>query len=395
VLSVPEGPAWACVLRLVAKALASFKPVERGLLLGFIEDWARGVHWQAPYPDGADSAVGIAHWLLPLFDDYPSNDQRKRTLRVITKLPLADRHRFSVLLQGDRNGVDRDLASEDFQKTIFGSVEGTQAGRDMPDEVITAAASYLLRTDADDANDNPYGHPGIDLEPLFGINGGLRGDFSPASGYRGPFLALMRHHPQKALAFMIHVFNHSADWYAHPRVGSQSFIEEPFKVTLTFGDGTSKTQWSNGRLWGWYRGMSVGPYVLQSLLMAMEHGLLELAKVRPGEIDALLLDTMQKSDSAAITAVVASIATAFPRACGETLLVLLSCQPYIQLDRSRLSRETHPPSSMNGMFSSRAENQIYEQERANADALSHRKHDLQVAVLNLQLGPLAARVQDA
>ncbi len=389
-LSVPEGPAWACVLRLVASAIASFKPAEHGLLLGFVEDWARGVSRETPYPDGAEAAIAIAHWLLPSFDDYRSDDQRERTLKVIAKLPLADRARFSSLLQGDRNGDDRDRSSEDFQEMVFGGIDGMPAGRDVADEVIAAARNYLLRTEDDD---DPHGRSGIDLEPLFGINDGLRGDFFPASAYRGPFLTLMMHHPEKALEFMIGVFNHSADWYAHRRGWSRSSIEEPVEVTLTFADGTSKTQWCNGRLWGWYRGMSVGPYALQSLLMAMEHGLLELAKARPSEIDALLLDTLRKSDSAAITAVVASIATASPRVCGETLLVLLGCEAFIHLDRSRRSAENSPPSKMNGMFPSPGENKIYEHERVTADARPHRKRDLEQAVLYLQFGPLATRVQ--
>lgn len=391
-LFVPEGPAWAWVLGLVANALASFKPDEQGLLLGFIEDWARGVHWQVPYPDGAGAAVAIAHWLLPSFDNYGSDDQRKRTLRVIAMLPLADRLRFSALLKGGRNGDNRDRGSEDFQKMIFGGAAGAPAGRDMPDEVVIAASSYLLRTHVAHGR---YGYSGIDLEPLFGINGRRPGEFFPASAYRGPFRALMIYHPRKALAFMVSVFNHSADWYAHRRAWSGSSIEQPFEVALTFADGTSKKQWCNGRLWGWYRGMTVGPYALQSLLMAMEDGLLERARARPDEMDALLLDTLKKSDSVAITAVVASIATAFPHACGETLLVLLSCRPCVQLDRHRLSLESHPPSKMNGMFPSGGENKIYEHERVTADARPHCKRDLEVAVLNLQLGPLAARVQEA
>lgn len=167
-LSIPEGTAWACVLRLVAKGLASFKPDEHGPLLGFIEDWARGVHWQMPYPDGADAAAIIAHWLLPSFDNYRSRDQQKRTLRVIAKIPLADRTRFSALLQGARNGNDRNRASEEFQEIVFSGLEGTPAGRDVPDEVITTVARCLLRTEV--AN-RPYGYSGINLEPLFGING--------------------------------------------------------------------------------------------------------------------------------------------------------------------------------------------------------------------------------
>lgn len=75
-LSVPEGPAWACVLRLVQSHLGSFGEDDSSLLLGFIADWARGVTWQTPYPDSAASVAAVAHWLLPHFDDFGS-DSRK------------------------------------------------------------------------------------------------------------------------------------------------------------------------------------------------------------------------------------------------------------------------------------------------------------------------------
>ena len=64
-------------------------------------------------------------------------------------------------------------------------------------------------------------------------------------------------------------------------------------MALTFADGTSKTQWCNGRLWVLYRGTSVGPNVLQSLLMALERWLLEFAEVRPHELDAVLLHLLK------------------------------------------------------------------------------------------------------
>jgi hypothetical protein len=386
--AIPDGPAWACVLRLVSDALQSFKTRDRGLLLGFVEDWARGVSWQTPYPDGADAAAAIAHWLLPGFDDYRSEDQRKRTLRVIAKIPNADREGFSALLRGSPTDDERDRAAEDFQKIVFEDLEGMPAARDMPDAVVSAAKGYLLCSEVD-----PRHESGMEIETLFGINHGRSHDFFPASAYRGPFLPLMRHHLQEALVFVIAVFNHSADWYAHPRASSRS-VEPPFELALTFSDGTSKTQLCNGRLWGWYRGTSVGPYVLQSLLMATEHGLLEFAKSHLGKLDPLLLGILRRSDSGALTAVVASVATAFPHAAGETLLVLLGCPLCIRLDRSRFASEAHAPSRMNAMFPSLdAKNRIYEKERAEADARPHRRRDLEIAVLNLQLGPLAPRVQ--
>jgi hypothetical protein len=58
---VPDGLVWACVLRLVQTHLRSFAQEDRSLLLGFIEDWARGVTGRDPYPEGVESVAAIAH----------------------------------------------------------------------------------------------------------------------------------------------------------------------------------------------------------------------------------------------------------------------------------------------------------------------------------------------
>lgn len=391
--NVPDGPAWPCVLRLVQGNLGSFTHSDRGLLLALIEDWARGVSWQVPYPEGAESVAAIAHWLLTGFDDYWSDDRRKRTLQVIAKIPNADRERFAALLEGSRDGEERDQAAEDFREIIFESLEGMPAARDMPEAVVSAANNYLLCSEAD--LEGRWGYASdLELETLFGIKHGRSHGFFPASAYRGPFLPLLRYHPRQGLDFIIGVFNHSADWYAHPRMRSE-YVEPPFEITLTFADGTSRTQWCNARLWNLYRGTSVGPYVLQSLLMALERWLLEFAEARPRELDAVLLNILQRSDSAALTAVVASVATAFPHAAGETLLVLLRSPLCILLDRHRLANESQAPSKMFSLMPRlNAWDEVYEEERKEADALRHRSHDLETAIANLQLGPLGPRVYE-
>jgi hypothetical protein len=49
---------------------------------------------------------------------------------------------------------------------------------------------------------------------------------------------------------------------------------------------------------------------------------------------------------------------------------------------------------MTGIFPTiRADHQVYEMERNQANALPHRRHDLEAAIANLQLGPMATRVQ--
>ena len=391
--NVPDGPTWAYALRLVQANLQSFGRGECLLLLGFIEDWARGITRQDPYPDGAESVAAVAHWLLSNFDNYKSEDQWNRTLQVIAKIPNADRDRFASLLRGNSGDGKKDRTAKKFQKIVFESLDGMPAGRDIPDIVVEVAKDYLLCSESDLQNQWHWGDF-LDNDTLLGIKKYRSQGFSPASALRGPFLPLLHYHPREGLGFIITVFNHSMDWYAHPR-GSSEIIEPPFDMKLTFADGKSRTQWCNRRLWNLYRGTSVGPYVLQCLLMALERYLLEIAEVHPRELDMILLHILQQSDSAALTAVVASVATAFPHESGETLLVLLRSPVCILLDRGRLANEYQAPSKLSGLLPQlNVRNKVYDEERKEADERPHRRLDLETAIANLQLGPLAPRVHE-
>jgi hypothetical protein len=389
ILNVPEGAVWATIVRLVHRNIGSFGPEDAPLLLALIEDAVRGVSWWAPDIDGAENVAGIAHWLLPRFDHYTGGDTRQRILKVIAKIPKADPMRFEAVLRGQiKEGRRRDPVAEEFRDILLAGLDGAPAARDLPEVLTSVALDAFLATE-EYLRAEPYGRSSIDVDLHFGIKEHLCHDFFPASAFRGPWINLLTCHPRKGLDFLIQVFNHSAEWYAHPRL--RDALEPAWEVELTFPNGSTRKQWVNPRLWGLYRGMSVGPYLLQSLLMAFEKWLLDYAKSHPEGLDAVLLEILQRSDSAALAAVVASVATAYPHRSGEALLVLLSVQDYIEIDRSRMAGE-HQTSSLTGLFPTfRAENKIFEEERKKSNALPHRKHDLEAAIANLQLGPLALR----
>jgi hypothetical protein len=389
---VPDGPSWSCVLELIANHLTAFSDGDHLLLLGLVEDWAKGVSWQRRYPKGARAAATIAHRLITAFEDY-KNEYRKRVLRIIAKIPRANEKRFGELLLGSGSDDDHARVTEDFREIIFDGLEGMSAARDVPEQVVEAATDEMICSEADVQNEWGYVNS-LELESLFGVKDGQSIRHFPASAFRGPFLPLLRFHPDIGLAFVIKLFNHSADWYAKPRV-PREYVEPPVEISLTFADGTTKTQWCNDRLWSLYRGTSVGPYVLQSVLMALERGLLETAEADPDHLDALLLDILKKSENAAITAVVASVATAFPRSSGETLLVLLRSPECMVLDRHRMAKEAEAPSRHGALLPRlNAKNDVYDGERKEADSLPHRKMDLEMAIANVQLGPLADQVNE-
>ena len=390
--SVPDGVAWASVMHLVQQNLSAFSGSEYHLLIGFIEDWARGVSWQTPYPDGAEPAAAIAHALLPHFDDYRSDDERERILKVLARIPNGDRNGFAALLRGHREDDERDRASDELRDLLLCGMDGMAACRDLPDLVVEVAREYFLCSEENLAELREY-RSGLDVEPVFGINQGRHFDFFPASAIRGPFLQLLRYHSRTGIDFISELCNRSADWYQQRRVPSE-YVEPPYEIALTFADGTTQKQWCNGRLWNLYRGTSVGPDALQSALMALEHWLLEVAEHHGEHLDGILIRILRTSRTAAVTAVTASVATAFPRLCGDALLVLLSSRDCVQLDRHRLVHESQAPSGIADLFPQvDAERRVYNDERKQADVRPHRQQDLEAAIVLAQFGPFADRLQ--
>ena len=391
ILNVPDGSAWSAVLRLVYRNLAAFTASERALLLGLVEDAVRGVSWWVPDLEGAQDVTGIAHWPLDGLRGYGGDEPRKRVLEVIAKIPRADAERFEAALRGHiEAGRCRDVVADDFQELIYTGIEGMPAARDLPDVIISVGADYLLALEEDIDDERRYARSSLDIDLYFGIKDGLRHHSFPPSAVRGPWARLLKYHPEKALDFYIKVFNHSADWYAHPRLHDP--LEKAWEAELTFADGTTRQQWMNNRLWGLYRGMTVGPCPLESMLMALESWLLEVGRQELERLDAILVDILRRSDNAALAGLVASVATAYPHASGEALLVLLSVREYIALDRSRLVGEQQMAGMAAMIPTMRADHQVYEIERKQADALPHRQYDLEAAVVKLQLGPFAPRV---
>jgi hypothetical protein len=389
--TIPDGTAWAAVLGLIENHLEVFGRDRSPILLGLIEDWAKGVSVNNPYPPGMSAAAAIAFWLVPNLDNYRSEDSLKRTVAVIAKIPAGNPVRFEACLCGDSSNGRSDHATEELRKIVLTGFGATPAARDFPEVVISVAERELLCTKADLEGERWSAWFSLELETLFGIKA-RHLEYYPASAFRGPMLPLLQAHPAGALAFLAKVFNHTANWYAHPRVADR--LEPAYQISLTFSDGTTRHQWCNARLWNLYRGTSVGPDVLQSFLMALERWLLDLAGKQPNLLDEQLITILRDNECASVTAVTASVAVAHPHLCGETLLVLLSCPDCLSLDIKRMVAESHSPSGLSKFMPTRGEDQVYEKERETADALKHRRSHLEVAILNLQTGPYASRVQE-
>ena len=329
-------------------------------------------------PAGFEEVGHIVNALLPLCDDYGIDDARKRTLEVLLKIPSAVPE-FRGLIARAENCDHRDYLASELSDLILGSVSSAHTCRDYPAEVISLVNTRLKLTDADL---HDYHYSASQVDEVFGIRNYGVTEFSPPSAYQGPFGALLRSHPHKSLDFIISLLNHGGEWYGTQK-WPEKLLEPAWQITIKILDYKPVQQWMNGRLFGMYRGMTVGPNALQSALMALEAWLMDIAKMESEKLESWLLHILRTSNNVMSTAVVASICIAYPEKAGKAGLVLLSNRELIECDLNRAASESS--SRLDAFSGVLLSSYIYEQERKKSNELQHRRKHLESLAVHLQL----------
>ena len=178
-----------------------------------------------------------------------------------------------------------------------------------------------------------------DVEDNFGIEKD-NGDYHPASAYQGPIYYLLQINPKSTMDFIISFTNKSVKKYVSSDLASR--LDTVIKVEVKLGDKSHKEQYISQCLWEIYRGTSspVSPNLLQSIHMALEKFLLEIAEKIEAEVLVSLLNyLLENSESASITAVVTSVVLAYPEKTFNTAKVLFRTREFIIYDTHRLHSE--------------------------------------------------------
>ena len=203
-LSVPRGTVWAALLGVVRRGWSHLDAEGSLLVLGLVEDWARGVLRDDPYPPGADDTGAIAYTLLDSFDNYSHEDELGRTIQIISKIPNANANRYEELLLTSRQpGRDRSRVAEKLQEVLFCGpfYESLPTARDMSSSLISSLRSHLLCSD-DDLTEEFHWSSSTRVELYFGLRSGVGHHYFPESAYRTPMLSLLREHPLAHRAFV-------------------------------------------------------------------------------------------------------------------------------------------------------------------------------------------------
>jgi len=215
----------------------------------------------------------------------------------------------------------------------------------------------------------------------FGLNDHMEHMYYPESAFQTPIFSLLQTEALKTMDFIVDLFNTVTEVYKNSVLNAK--YKECTEIKIIFPNGDSIVQTASERLWNMYRGTSVAPDLLKSILMALERWLyFAIPNVSVKVANSFCVRLLSRSQSVAITAVVVSMATAYPDKLFQIACILLHTKEIFSFDITRFASEY----SANFFKGMNPHNRLYDDERINSNKLPFRKRKLEDIILKYQLG---------
>jgi hypothetical protein len=325
VFTQPKGQGWDFTINFIFKRRESLKNWRT--IVPLLQDWTRK-HRQGSTTSSAGK-IALYKYEELMSDDhsrYSERDIEDQLVNVILNSAGEIKDELTGYFESVLNpdGPRTDKLVETLLKSLIDSAETVKA---LPQFVEKLAWLYWVAQPRDKEDD--YGYRGYEIETDFGLSSFCEHSYHPESAFQTPVYFMLKCHPMRTIDFIIKLINHSVETYAQSERGK--YVES---IVLLI-DGTEYKQHVDSLLWNLYRGGG-GPDVVQSIHMALEKWLLELAEEDDGKIiEAICKILLKKSVSASITAVVASVILAHPNKTYNLAAVLFKVPQLFIYDTRR------------------------------------------------------------
>jgi hypothetical protein len=190
-------------------------------------------------------------------------------------------------------------------------------------------------------------------------------EYDASSAYQTFFYWMFLYHPDKAISYLYGFLNSAflKNQQGRPRGG-----DHWENIKLHFEQYGEKEYFGSYDYWTLYRGHNANNKVIQSLLMALEKGLLDMAGEgidKFKKLRQLIKELLLNSNNVAVVAVISSVIQAFPNLLDTTTVVLLGNRTFLQWDSSRYTTDFLT-------IDYYGENPSFRNERALSNKLRHR-----------------------
>lgn len=373
---IPIGEGWGCAINFIDSHKEIFQ-LNSALCLDTLIKWTL----KTQEGDITKTAGRIALHMLKESEENLLNlhSEKKRIYTIIensAKVIVSD---INDLIEGqlnksDDNKVQNSYYSSFFEYIITDSLRVANIIQSCPMAVLNLCSRLWSANSQNNKSyfdrDTPEYH--------YGIANKYSHEYFPANAYNTPILYALNSTPIETLIFVVNFINQVSQNYKNSPWHDYTVDE----VVLLLPNGLTVSQSHSQFFWNAYRGTSspVMPYLVQSVLMALEKFLLQCGNDFDSSlVEKILLDILSKSKSSMLTAVVASVVVAYPDKFFNIACILYQSLEYIAADNLRGLSETHVMSISSGKYPA-----FYQQVQYQSNQLPHRKMTLEQICFNYQ-----------
>ena len=381
-MTKPKGSGWNSVIRFLNQHKEKFGQLYIHVILPVLDDWNR----YNKQGETTKAATQIAlYYLAELTKDgnfpYSSRSELgEQLIRVILSGSAEAKEELGAIFKDvvARNDIANGSRYYELIMTALSSIDKSAiVAASLPKEV-TALASvcwpYTPPVPAEWSSDYRD-----DMEQHFDLSSDDH-NYYPASAFQTPTLSLLRAAPLETVNFILSFTNRSVEYFAKT-IFAEHEVEE-VDVFLEPSEPALK-QYICNRIWNIYRGTQMAPTLLESVHMALEHWLLDVAKSASPEVFVKwCLYLIKNSRSASITAVVVSAVLAQPSKLFNVAKVLFRTKEFFFFD---LARKQLDMSAKSLFEMSHDPVGLFTNERLQTCDDKHRQWSLEDLALNYQI----------
>lgn len=379
ILTKPKGQGWKSLIKYVYENLDKIGIKNIYFILPIIHDWNSKSKEGKTTRLSSLIALQYYQWIIEEDVYFSHDDTKEQLLQTIL-------YGSSEIINELKSIIEEILKNKwkyhrdpyhDLSKTILTKLEGIIVSKVLPEHVLQLADLFWYYTPK---KDDIYHHSGIGVEQYFGIEEN-HFDYYPASSYQTPIYWLLQFALKETINFILKFTNRAVECFAKSEFAKHE-VEE---VEVFIDESKRIRQYINNRIWCLYRGTQGGPDVLESIHMALEKYFLERGKhIDAKTLESWLLYLLNNSNSASISAIVASIVLAYPEKTFNIAEILFKTKEFFFYDNSRLVLEHGSKNLFSIGYGLNYENKIYQDERIKSCEDEHRMGSLEHLFLKYQ-----------
>jgi len=383
----PKGKGWESFIKFIFNNIESIGFENIDFILSVIHDWNTKFKTGETTRYASLIALKYYQWIIKKDLYFNDNETKRGLLQTILYGTSEIKDELKEIFEEILNNKwkhHRDPYYDLVKMILVPNVENRFAGI----EVVKAFPEYVLKF-ADlfwiytPKRENLLNYSGIEIEQYFNLERTVQIEYFPESAYQTPVYWLLFYSLKETIDFILDFTNKSVRHYAN-----SSYDPSVKKVEVYFDDNITKEQYISHCLWNMYRGTSspVSPYLLQSIHMALEKYFLEVGKKLDSKsLESWLIYLLTNSESASISAVVASVVLAYPDKTFNVAKILFKTKEFILQDKIRLVSELNNVKFLYSIgYGLNSHHKFYQDERIKTCDDRHRKWSLEELFLYYQ-----------